>query len=384
MGGYLFAMAMRCLRRSSVAVGKLRQMVTRCHASRAERPLDGELHSSASGRYVYGVEAWTDMFGTWRRDLLAKHKAGMDVRLEIEEGRILFVTLKLREEPPRPACSARYAEHLHKAQDPAALVVVASSAAAAKAAKADLTRSPRYPLQADRLIARAGAWYEMMPRSQGSVAGRHGTFDDCINRLPEMAAMGFDVLYFTPIHPIGRTNRKGRNNSLALQPAIPAAPMPSARSKADTMPCIPSSERSKISGACYRLAPSREWRWRSISPSNARRIIPGSRSTRNGSSAGRDGSIQYAENPPKKYEDIVNPDFYGADGEGLWRGVTRRRAVLGSPGRAHLSRRQSAHQAASVLGMVDPGSAVGRSECDFSVGGLYTTEGHEGARQARL
>src|SRR4030095_9921254 len=63
-------------------------------------------------------------------------------------------------------------------------------------------------------LARAGAWYEMIPRSQGRIPGRHGTFDDCIARLAEIAELGFDVVYLTPIHPIGRTNRKGRNNAL--------------------------------------------------------------------------------------------------------------------------------------------------------------------------
>ncbi len=78
----------------------------------------------------------------------------------------------------------------------------------------DLTRSHVVPLVADRERARAGAWYEMVPRSQGKVPGKHGTFDDCIARVPEIAALGFDVLYLTPIHPIGHTNRKGKNNTL--------------------------------------------------------------------------------------------------------------------------------------------------------------------------
>ncbi len=82
------------------------------------------------------------------------------------------------------------------------------------ATRPDLTRSHAVPLVADRERARAGAWYEMVPRSQGRVPGKHGTFDDCIARVPEIAALGFDVLYLTPIHPIGRTNRKGKNNAL--------------------------------------------------------------------------------------------------------------------------------------------------------------------------
>src|SRR5580692_7444724 len=76
---------------------------------------------------------------------------------------------------------------------------------------------------ADRPRARAGAWYEMVPRSQGRTPGRHGTFDDCIARLPDVAAMGFDVVYLTPIHPIGSTNRKGRNNALRAGPGDPGS-----------------------------------------------------------------------------------------------------------------------------------------------------------------
>ena len=108
--------------------------------------------------------------------------------------------------------------------DPAPLLSEELAAAATKGLQADLTRSAEYPLVVDRPIARAGAWYEMMPRSQGSVPGRHGTFDDCIARLPEIAALGFDVLYLPPIHPIGRTNRKGRNNALAAAAGDPGSP----------------------------------------------------------------------------------------------------------------------------------------------------------------
>src|SRR6202043_2627405 len=76
---------------------------------------------------------------------------------------------------------------------------------------------------ADRPLARAGAWYEMVPRSQGRIAGAHGTLDDCIARVPAIAGLGFDVVYLTPIHPIGRTNRKGRNNALKASPDDPGS-----------------------------------------------------------------------------------------------------------------------------------------------------------------
>src|SRR5262249_59943260 len=86
-----------------------------------------------------------------------------------------------------------------------------------------LTRSQTVTLLAERELARASAWYEMVPRSQGTVPGRHGTFEDCIGRVPEIAALGFDVLYLTPIHPVGQTNRKGKNNSLDAGPDDPGS-----------------------------------------------------------------------------------------------------------------------------------------------------------------
>src|SRR5438552_3080669 len=88
----------------------------------------------------------------------------------------------------------------------------------------DLTRSRLFPLMADRPRARNGAWYEMVPRSQGKTPGQHGTFRDCIARLPDIAGLGFDVVYLTPIHPIGRTNRKGRNNAVTAAEGDPGSP----------------------------------------------------------------------------------------------------------------------------------------------------------------
>src|SRR6202041_3798058 len=87
-----------------------------------------------------------------------------------------------------------------------------------------LTRSQLFPLMADRPRARSGAWYEMVPRSQGRTPGQHGTFKDCIARLPDIAAMGFDVVYLTPIHPICHTNRKGCNKAVTAAEGDPGSP----------------------------------------------------------------------------------------------------------------------------------------------------------------
>ena len=218
-------------------------------------------------RYVYAIEAWTDEFATWRRDFIAKREAGMDLALEIAEGHNILMSLKARN-----ASQSRLIREVCRATagtaDPEMLLSDELAAAASKGTQSDLTRSPSYPLLADRPMARAGAWYEMMPRSQSPTATRHGTFDDCIARLPDVVAMGFDVLYLTPINPIGRINRKGRNNSLTSGPDDTGSPY------------------AIGSAGWSRLAPTTEWRSRWTSLSSAHLTILGSRNTRNGSSAG--------------------------------------------------------------------------------------------------
>jgi starch synthase (maltosyl-transferring) len=271
------------------------------------------------GRYQYAIEAWSDAFGTWRRDLLAKRRAGLDVKLEIAEGRNLLAALK-----PPEASQARLIRELCRtpmSTDPAPLLSDELAAAAAKGLQADLTRSGEYPLVVDRPIARAGAWYEMMPRSQGRLPDRHGTFDDCIARLPEIAALGFDVLYLPPIHPIGSTNRKGRNNALTAAAGDPGSPYAIGSSEGGHDAVHPElgtledfrrlvkacAERGMEVALDFAIQCSPDHPWLTRHPEWFKRRP--------------DGSIQYAENPPKKYEDIVNPDFYGGDSQGLWRAL---------------------------------------------------------------
>ena len=175
----------------------------------------------------------------------------------------------------------------------------------------------------DRPEARFAAWYEMFPRSQGRVPGRSASFDDCIERLGEIAALGFDVVYLVPIHPIGRTNRKGRDNAVVAAPQDPGSPYaiggeggggeagghravhPELGTLDDFRRFVAAAAGLGIEVAldfAVQCAPDHPWvrehkewfRWRP------------------------DGSIRYAENPPKTYEDIVNVDFDNPDREGLW------------------------------------------------------------------
>jgi starch synthase (maltosyl-transferring) len=272
------------------------------------------------GRYHYRIEAWTDLMGTWRRDFIAKREAGRDVRLEIEEGHALLAQLK-----PRDPGQRRLLSQLRRSSasaDAVDLLLLDELAQIARhSLQADISMSPIYPLVADRPRARAGAWYELMPRSQSPIPGRHGTFDDCIARLPDIAALGFDVLYLTPIHPIGRTNRKGRNNALNAAPGDPGsayaigapegghdAVHPELGTLADVRRLVAACAEHGIEIAldfAVQCSPDHPWlkqhpEWFTCRP---------------------DGSIRFAENPPKKYEDIVNPEFYGPDQEGLWRAL---------------------------------------------------------------
>ena len=171
---------------------------------------------------------------------------------------------------------------------------------------------------ADRVGARFAAWYEMFPRSQGSDPSRSASFADCQGRLPEIAAMGFDVVYLVPIHPIGRVHRKGADNSLVAGPDDPGSPYAIGSAEGGHKAVHPDlgsldGFRAFVAKAAelgmevaldlaVQAAPDHPWvtehpEWFAFRP---------------------DGSIRYAENPPKRYQDIVNVDFRGGEARSLW------------------------------------------------------------------
>jgi starch synthase (maltosyl-transferring) len=272
---------------------------------------------SMPGRYQYAVEAWTDAYGTWRHGLQAKQKAGQDITCDLDEGRRLLSQVQRKKLSPTRGRSA----HDFGNADADLLLSEEVATLALKGCQADLIRSAVCPLQVDRERARSGAWYEMVPRSQSPVAGRHGTFDDCIARLPDIAGLGFDVVYLTPIHPIGHTNRKGRNNALRADPGDPGsfyaigasegghdAVHPELGTLADFRRFVAACTAHGIEVALdFAVQCSLDHPWLKEHPDWFVRRP--------------DGSIAYAENPPKKYEDIVNPDFYCADSEHLWQSL---------------------------------------------------------------
>ena len=311
------------------------------------------------GRYLFAIEAWTDQFAHLAaKRLLLKRDAGQDIALEAQEGRELLGELKLAMPIDKRAHRPRQARvRPQRATSRSCSSDELAEAVAASDPRGDLTRSVAIPVVADRPRARAGAWYEMLPRSQGTVPGRHGTFDDCIARLPDIAALGFDVLYLTPIHPIGRTNRKGRNNALKAAPDDPGSPYAIGSGRAATTRCIPSSARSTTSAASSRPAASTEH--------GGRARLRDAMLARSSVAQAASGMVQAAarRHDPLRREPAEEIPGHRQSGFLLRRphravgGAARRRAVLGRAGRADLPRRQSAHQAVPVLGMADPRGA---------------------------
>ena len=184
------------------------------------------------GRFDFMVEAWKNPFAIFRYELLKKSEARLDLRLELIEGEELIRDaagdrgIPLRDED-RTELAALLAE-LERRDAPGKLELLLTPRTSELMALADrrpfASHSRTYGVEAERCEAAFASWYQIFPRSQSGDPNRHGTFEDVIARLPAIRDMGFDVLYFPPIHPIGHTNRKGRNNSLVAAPTDPGSP----------------------------------------------------------------------------------------------------------------------------------------------------------------
>ena len=281
----------------------------------------GSFTPHAAGRYEYAIEAWTDDFATWRHGINLKIKDGSAVDLDAMEGADLLTKAKRGSQEALAVIARSLDKFVQSGNLTHLLSDELAAAMASGQERPDLTQSPPLPLVVDRLRARYGAWYEIVPRSQAKVPGRHGTFKDCIERLPDVAAMGFDVLYFTPIHPIGQKNRKGRNNAVSADSGDPGSPYaigspagghdavhPELGDIEDFRALVAECKRYHMEVAldfAVQCSPDHPWlkqhpNWFKHRP---------------------DGSIKYAENPPKKYEDIVNPDFGSKEAGELWKAL---------------------------------------------------------------
>src|SRR5439155_4942482 len=190
------------------------------------------------GSYEYTVRAWVDRFATWHRDLSKKLAAGQDVGPDLLVGASLVTAAARRADGEDAAALRRWAARLRtEARRPAAPAGGTAQEDRAAPYRELATLMARFPdrrhavtyertlpVFADRERARFSAWYELFPRSAADEAGRHGTLKDVERRLPYVANMGFDILYLPPIHPIGLSFRKGRNNTAAAQPGDPGSP----------------------------------------------------------------------------------------------------------------------------------------------------------------
>ena len=287
----------------------------------------GAFTVDANTRYVYTIEAMIDAFRSWLSDLAKRVAAGQDVASELREGGALVRAAARRATGDAAAGLGRWADRLDKAPSQGEAVAAANDAGLAALMdhhldRADATWAEReYEVVVDRERARFAAWYEFFPRS--GVAGRHATFRDAEAQLERAAAMGFDVVYLPPIHPIGRAHRKGPNNTLTAGPGDHGSPWaiggvegghdavhPDLGTLADFDRFVARARALNLEVAldfAIQCSPDHPYvhqhpEWFFHRP---------------------DGTIKYAENPPKKYQDVYPVNFYGDDPAPLWQEMKR-------------------------------------------------------------
>ena len=290
------------------------------------------LRIDQQGRAEFAIEAWLDVYASFRQELVKKIGASVPVELELQEGAQLVRRIAAQAPEELRGELAALIERMEASQSQAereAVLIDPSVNELMRRAeyRPHLLRTPNYPLDVERSLAEFASWYELFPRSLGDEQ-RHGNFADVHARIPEIARMGFDVLYFPPIHPIGRAHRKGPNNSLKAGPGDPGSPYaigseegghdavhPQLGSLEDFRQLVHVTREHGLEVAldfAVQCSPDHPWL----------KQHPGWFSWR------PDGSIRHAENPPKKYEDIVNVEFYAeAAMPDLW--LALRDVVLG-------------------------------------------------------
>lgn len=274
--------------------------------------------------YFYTVRGYVSEFSSWRHDLKKKTDAGRDVAVDLKIGSAILKSTAGRCSKPETAQLEKWARVLAAPKDikSAIALAIGDELAAVMQANLDPEKSATYEPQLRVLVERARAlfssWYEFFPRSWAPEPGKHGTFKDCERILPEIARLGFNIIYLPPIHPIGTTFRKGKNNSAKCAPTDPGSPWaigsaegghkavtPELGTLKDFRAFVAHAKKHSLEVAldiAFQCSPDHpymkehpDWfRWRP------------------------DGTVQYAENPPKKYEDIVPFNFDTADRESLW------------------------------------------------------------------
>jgi starch synthase (maltosyl-transferring) len=280
----------------------------------------GEFPVDALGRWEYTIEAWTDVFGTWRDELRRKVEFGQhELAGELSEGVVLLEDAHGRAKAKRD--KELIAHALATLADDAVpedakhAVVLGDDLHAAVERCAErhgsTTLDEPLPVEVDRLRARVGAWYELFPRSWGGLKGVQ-------KQLPKLKELGFDVVYLPPIHPIGKTNRKGRNNSLVAGKNDPGSPWAIGDQSgghdavhedlgtlADVKSLCKAATKLDMDVALdFAIQCSADHPWLTEHPDWFHRRP--------------DGTLKYAENPPKRYQDIYNVNWESPDWEGLW------------------------------------------------------------------
>src|SRR5579862_32317 len=284
----------------------------------------GEFTPSDNTRYIFTIEAWTDLFASWLADFTKKVKASRPVASDILEGIALVEKMSSSAKGPDRESLERLLTRLRKTSDgPKALAIINEAEISAVTERVGehfgLTRfEPNLELVVDREKARYGTWYEMFVRSQGREPGKPGTFHDAERRLPELRDLGFDVVYLAPIHPIGHTNRKGPGNSLNGGHKSPGSPWAIGSEAGGHTAIDPSigtlGDFDRFNAAANRLGMEVALDFAiQCSPDH-----PWVREHPNWFHHRPDGSIKYAENPPKEYEDIYPIDFDTPDQRGLF------------------------------------------------------------------
>jgi starch synthase (maltosyl-transferring) len=281
---------------------------------------------ASPGCYRYAVTAWVDPFLSWRHDFVRRVDAD-DIVVAARVGAALIADAARRADAQDRPLLERWARDLAAGDDAERLRALGLDEALSAVAMRypDRSRATTYPVEfplvVDRERARFSTWYEFFPRSASPTPGVHGTFRDCEARLDYVARMGFDVVYLPPIHPIGRIRRKGPNNTLVAGPDDVGSPWAIGAAEGGHTAIHPQlgtledfrrlAARTRELGMelaldiAFQCAPDHPWvqehpEWFRRRP---------------------DGSVQYAENPPKKYQDIFPFDFESPDWKGLWQAL---------------------------------------------------------------
>ena len=303
------------------------------HESRMKRVENdrwrGQFKLERLGRYQYTVEGWIDRFETWRRDLIRRIGAGQDLDLEFRIGAELIDDAGEAADGEDAAILHAWARKLRQQTDRESreTIAVADEVAAMVHRHAPHRFAARYDRElsvvVDREKARFSTWYEVFPRSCSPEPGKHGTLRDCEAWLPYIASMGFDVLYLPPIHPIGHTFRKGTNNSTQAGPDDVGSPWAIGSEEGGHTSIHPAL--GTLDDFDHLLARAKE-HGLEIALDIAFQCTPDHPYAREHPEWFRkrpDGTIQYAENPPKKYQDIYPLDFETPDWRALWEELHR-------------------------------------------------------------